>query len=202
MVNKELVTRVVDSCYPSPYKIFSVNSIDGFTVVKPLGLFVSLGITSSLNTIKYVSSELNRCLGIYPKIIELESRIINGVYVNRISNEYPMQYESGSYDNSTLLNRDEVLNMINQLKSDLMYDIYDDDKAKVIITKLHKLYKALDKLDKTVGTDWDNHSITVINSDNEFNVSVVNRRINYKQCTENLRGMNLIVHKRVGILVN
>lgn len=202
MVSKEHLTRVVDSCYPSPYKIFSVNSTNGFTITKPLGLFVSLGITSSLSTMKHVASELNRCLGIHSKIIELESRIINGVYVNVISDEYPIQYDSGSYDDSNLLNRDGVTDLINQLKSELMYDIYDDEKAKPIISKLHKLYKALDKLDKSVGTDWENHSITILNSDTQFNVSVVNSRINYVAEYEDFNGMKLLVHKRIGIFVN
>lgn len=202
VITKELVTRLVDCCYPSPYKVFSINSLNGFTTIKPIGLFVSLGITSSMSTIKFVARELSRNLETHVDVVEIESRIINGVYVNKISNHYPIQYEAGGFDNSLLLNRDKTIEMINGLKSDLMYDIYDDNRSKVLITKLHKLYKAMDKLDRTVGTDWDNHSITVMSSGNEFNVSVVNNRINYVQYMENYNGMNLLVHKRIGILVN
>lgn len=201
-LNKESVTRVVDSCYSSSYKIFSINSRDGINICKPLGLFVSLGITTSMKTMRKVAEELKISFGDYEMhISEIESRIVNGRYSNKVSKmNASSQFNSGSLSEKCMrMGKKEVLNLISELKSKLIKNSNDDKKVIDYSCRITKLSKILNKIDSG-SVDSESYSIGVINTDDEFQASLINDKINYIQSSDE-DNPNIIVHKRIGILI-
>ena len=51
---KIILRDIVELFYQPPFKIFNVNSVDGETLVRPFGYFISLGITTSFDILKNI----------------------------------------------------------------------------------------------------------------------------------------------------
>ena len=201
LINKEMITRVVDELYPSKYKIFTINSEDGINIVKPIGLFVSLGITTSMSTIQMICKKINSSLNISSYVSEIESRMVSGVYVNKITKtEDVSQYDSGILSNGTLIDKNQLLGMIRDVK-DKMITSKDDDEFMKYNNILYKLSKISRKMKSSESFSSGNYSVTVSDNNDRFNASLVNNKINYMQYNEINNGINIIVHKRIGILI-
>lgn len=197
-INKEILTRVVDSCYSSSYKIFTVNSHDGFSITRPLGLFISLGMTTSFKTMEIVVKEVRDQLKVNVELAEIASRLVDNHYVNsviRVGRDVA-QYESGSVTNGLRLTKDELKDFILDTKSKIVKNIDDDRKVTELTNRLTKMMKVLDKVERP------NQVINLIDNGSEFDVYVVNDRINYAQYQEMIKDTSITVHKRIGILVN
>ena len=201
LINKEMITRVVDELYPSKYKIFTINSEDGINIVKPIGLFVSLGITTSMSTIQMICKKINSSLNISSYVSEIESRMVSGVYVNKITKtEDVSQYDSGILSNGTLIDKNQLLGMIRDVK-DKMITSKDDDEFMKYNNILYKLSKISRKMKSSESFSSGNYSVIVSDNNDRFNASLVNNKINYMQYNEINNGINIIVHKRIGILI-
>lgn len=201
IINKELVTRVVDSCYSSPYKIFTINSHDGYTLTKPLGLFVSLGITTSMITMTSVADEISSQLRVNTCLAEISSRLINNRYINCIdkSGNSVTQFSSGAMTEGLKLTVDELRDFITDTKARIVKNVNDDGKVIDLTNRLSKMIKVLNKLESSSSSD---HAI-LIDNDIKFDVFVVTNNINYVQHMESFNvGNTITVHKRIGILVN
>ena len=57
-INREKLHNLVGLIYSPTYKTFYVNSLDGMSFVKPYGIFVSLGITTSKRTLEEVRQQI------------------------------------------------------------------------------------------------------------------------------------------------
>lgn len=201
LINKEMITRVVDELYPSKYKIFTINSEDGINIVKPIGLFVSLGITTSMSTIQMICKKINSSLDISSCVSEIESRMVSGVYVNKVTKtENVSQYDSGILSNGTLIDKNQLLGMIKDVK-DKMITSNDDDEFMRYNNILYKLSKISRKMKSSEPFSSGNYSVIVNDANDRFNASIVNNKINYTQYNEINNGINIIVHKRIGILI-
>ena len=201
LINKEMITRVVDELYPSKYKIFTINSEDGINIVKPIGLFVSLGITTSMSTIQMICKKINSSLNISSYVSEIESRMVSGVYVNKVTKtENVSQYDSGILSNGTLIDKNQLLGMIRDVK-DKMITSKDDDEFMRYNNILYKLSKISRKMKSSEPFSDENYSVIVSDNNDRFNASLVNNKINYMQYNEINNGINIIVHKRIGILI-
>lgn len=201
IISKEFVTRVVDSCYSSPYKIFTINSHDGYTLTKPLGLFVSLGITTSMNTMNQVADEISSQLRVSTCLAEISSRLINNRYVNCIDklDSDVVQFNSGSMNEGLKLSADELRDFIADTKAKIVKNVEDDLAVIELTNRLTKMIKVLNKLESK---PFDNYA-TLIDNPSKFDVFVTTNCINYIQTTEHFSaGNSIIVHKRIGILVN
>lgn len=203
MINKDLISRVVDDCYSSHYKIFSINSRDGINSGRSLGLFISLGITTSMTTIRMV---MDRLKNQFPEnnvvISEIESRLIDGRYTNKISKSTNVtQYNSGSIQYGKIISESELCELVSSLKNKLLDNKDDDDLVLEYSCRISKVAKIINKISSSDTYNWEDYSVSVINTDKEFNISVVNNRINYIQEKEVYNGSDIIVHKRVGIFV-
>lgn len=203
-VNKEMVTRVVDSCYSSPYKIFTINSYDGVHVVKPLGLFVSLGVTTTMRTMSIVLHELIDQLKVNASIAEISSRYVNNRYINNVITEgsHVKQYDSESVPSNGLrLNLDELKDFIFDTKSKIVKNVDDDSKVIELTNRLTKMIKVLNKMEK-YPSSFPLANLVGINDNSNFDVYVISNSINYIRCHESVNDTNIVVHKRIGILVN
>lgn len=203
IINKELVTRVVDNCYSSCYKIFSINSKDGVHINRSTGLFVSLGITTSVNTMRKIKTDLSNQFDTNISIAEIESRLINGRYSNVVTKTSGVeQYDSGALECGEKLGKDDIDKVVSDLKSKLIESKDCTEKVLEYSRRLSKVSKLLSKLNSGDSlSNWDNMSINLINTDTEFSISIINNKINYTQYKEVRNGTEIIVHKRIGILI-
>lgn len=203
IISKEQVTRVVDDCYSSHYKIFSINSLDGLNLCRPIGLFVSLGITTSLATMKTVSDTLAETLGVDSRIAEISTKMIEGRYLNKVLNSTNVeQYDSGVLTYGKKLKEEDINNLLADLKSKWMENKEDTKVMLDYSYRLSKVSKLIHRIKSSKSFNWGDYSINLVNTDTEFSLSIVNNKINYIQCTENVNGIDVITHKRVGVLVN
>lgn len=93
-LDKDRIHELVEIFYQKPpFKTFYINSTDGKTFVKPTGVFVSLGITTSMKTLEDLRDVLNKTPGIKSSIVEIESIKVAGTFMNHIINTSPTQYE-------------------------------------------------------------------------------------------------------------
>lgn len=201
-INRVSVTKVVDGCYGSSYRIFTVNSSDKYSYDKSHGLFVSLGINTSMATLRSVRNELSR---FFPssnvRIVEIESRLINGLYLNCITNDSNVrQFSSSDSSEWSTLDEDGLNDLILSLKDKLVENKNDMDLVVNYSSKISKISKVLDKFN--IGTyNWEDYSVQVIDTDSEFRVVVVSNKSNYNQEFELFKGKSIFVHKRIGIYV-
>ena len=94
---KNTLRDIVEIFYQAPFKIFNVNSTDGKTMIKPIGYFISLGITTSLDSLRTISDYISRSdYGFESRIVELESRVSEeyGDFINTLSGREVKKYPS------------------------------------------------------------------------------------------------------------
>ena len=95
MIEKSRIQELIKVFYQQPFKIFYVNSVDGETFIKPTGLFISLGLTTSMRTIEGLRDVISNT---YPEsnplVVELSSKCMTGdQYLNTITdNQNPQPY--------------------------------------------------------------------------------------------------------------
>lgn len=95
MIDSERIHNLVEIFYQKPpFKTFYVNSLDGQEFVKPVAVFVSLGITTSVKVMTDLAEVLGRTPGISTKLVELRSTRIGQHYMNYVTNDVdPGQYQ-------------------------------------------------------------------------------------------------------------
>jgi len=100
-LDKDKIHGLVEIFYQKPpFKTFYVNSTDGTNFIKPTGVFVSLGITTSLKVLEDLRDVLNRMCNITARLVEIKSTRISGQFMNSITRNDPSQY---IVDESTVL---------------------------------------------------------------------------------------------------
>ena len=201
-MNRDSISKIVDGIYPSSYRVFTVNSWDRYTLAKkPIGLFVSLGITTSIATIRKVLNEIARS---YPNTFmsELESRFINGMYVNYVSriDDNIEQYSSMGSECWRSMNENDLNDKIKELKNKIVESGDDVDLVMNYSSKISAISKVLNKF--LNGTyNWNDFTVNIIDTDTEFRVASLNKKINFIQESEERDGKTITVYKRIGIFV-
>ena len=200
IANRIEVVRVVDSCYSNSYKVFTINSKNGYELGRSIGLFVSLGITTSLATMTSVMNSLKEVFREDINISEIESRLVNGRYLNAVLNEnVTYQYDSGSYSTGKVISEKESYELLRKLISKISVESDIKELSKEL-SKAEKLSRILDKF-RTGTLNWNEYLIYLIDSDSEFTISVVSNLVNYTQYKETINNSLVTVHKRIGILI-
>lgn len=82
--NKDQIHEIVEVFYQNPFKTFYVNSEDGTKFVKPIGVFVSLGMTTSMNTIENIKDILNNYNDLTAELAEISSKKVTSQYLNTV----------------------------------------------------------------------------------------------------------------------
>lgn len=84
--NRYEVDNILSSVYGSGYKIYTVNSRDGVKPSSPIGLFLSLGLTTSLSTMSKLILDLDKIFTGDKSISEVISYSPNmGKYINYVT---------------------------------------------------------------------------------------------------------------------
>lgn len=94
-LDKDKVHEIVEIFYQKPpFKTFYVNSTDGVNFCKPLGVFISLGITTSFKVLTDLAKILCRTPGMTARVAEIVSTKVEGQFLNVLSDSIPdTQYE-------------------------------------------------------------------------------------------------------------
>jgi len=187
MIIRERINEVVEVFYQQNFKTFYVNSIDGKSFVKPLGVFVSLGITTSMKSLEDIRSVIANTEGYSAVIAEISSKKVGSQFLNTVINlETPKQYVlDNSGDN--FLNEEKAEKELNDLK-EKMNTGEDLEVLQKYAPKISKLQDLINKLTSTNG--WESHSILKDGDD----YRIYHQNVNYKKDGD--------IEYRIGIFVS
>ena len=153
MITREEVHDLVSIFYQPNFKTFYINSVDGVSFVKPLGIFVSLGITTSLKSIESIKNILGERYNAV--LANISSKQIGDQHLNTIVDiSNPDQYTLEDFD-STVLTREQALEELSNLK-DRMKPEKDLNTLQSIAPIITRLQELINKLDKDNG--WENRN--------------------------------------------
>ena len=185
MIDIIKIQRLVGSIYKNTFKVFEIN----IPPSESNNVFVSLGITTQIETIEKIK-EILGSLGKYEtKIVELESRKNEKGFINTISqNKNPTQYKLEDLP-TELMNREEAYSEISILRNEI--DPVSGSLSSIVKcgVAVQKLQALLDKLDET--DKWDSHMIQKLG---DGNYRIFHLYVNYSKQGD--------LEKRIGILIN
>ena len=169
---KIILRDIVELFYQSPFKIFNVNSIDGETLVRPFGYFISLGITTSLESLKGIRDIISKSdYGFEAKLVELESMKSEeyGDFLNvlsGISEDDIKKYPSTPPGNLQVLSKSEAETLLQELSEKINQGDYTVSPLR------QRLSDTIRKI-----TDWEEHGVQI----KDGQPGVFHRFVNYKR---------------------
>jgi hypothetical protein len=188
-VRRDKIYSLISAFYQPTFKTFYVNSTDGLNLVKPLGVFVSLGMTTSKKTLDDIRVIIENH-GYSAVISEIASTkdTVSDQFLNRLTgNSNPEQYLMDVEDKVFLKNVSEANEELNKLKNLLTLD-QDLSVLKDISPRVSKLVDLINKLEPD---GWDSH---YIQKEDNGDYKIFHRYINYKKVDD--------VEYRIGIFVS
>lgn len=179
MLNREKIHELVRLFYHPTYKTFYVNSLDGKEITKPLGVFVSLGMTTAYETLENICALLS---GTYKaEIVEISSTRLDGQFINTVvDRDRPNQFRLEELPPSVMTKEqcDEEYERLLRLM-----DPNHNDKETLSENahKLQKLHYLRERLTTTGG--WNDH---LIQKDGDKDYRIFHLLVNYtkKEGTE------------------
>ena len=187
MIFREKINEVVEVFYQQNFKTFYINSIDGKNFVKPVGVFVSLGITTSLKSLEDIRSVIANTEGYSAVIAEISSKKVGNQFLNTVINlETPKQYILNN-SGENILNKTEAEEELNKLKEKMNTD-EDITILQKYAPKISKLQDLINKL--TTSSGWESHSIQKDDED----YKIYHQNVNYKKEGD--------IEYRIGIFVS
>lgn len=198
IINREDIRKLVEVFYQPSFKIFYVNTADGVNFVKPIGVFVSLGITTSIEVLKNIKDILDNTPEYSAKIVELSSTKVSGQFMNQITKDNPEQIFIEDIESAELVTKigpgEEIMDQskaMQELESlkNFMHPDQDMNILYEYAPRIGKLQELIDKLNRTDG--WSSNWIHK-KSNSEY--KLYHRKINYINCGD--------VEYRIGIFVS
>lgn len=186
-INRDKIHELVSVFYQPTFKTFYVNSVDGETTCRPIGVFVSLGITTSMNVLNNIKDIIGNNKEYNATLVEISSKKVDDQFINHITSRDPKQYLLANIDDS-ILKRDEAVAELDKLKN-LMSPTSDLETIKNNAPKVSRLKYLIDKLDESDG--WNAHRIQ---KENDGGYRIYHMYVNY----EKRDGLEY----RIGIFVN
>lgn len=174
-INRDKVHSLVEVFYQPSFKTFYVNSVDGETFVKPIGVFVSLGITTSLKVLEDIKNIIAGSEGYKAVLAEIESKKVAGQFLNTVTCTVdPKQYKIENLSED-IMNESESRAELEKMKG-MMDPSQDLDILKEYAPKISRLQDLMDKLTSTHG--WDAH---LIQKEKSGDYRIFHQYINYKK---------------------
>lgn len=170
MIEKNRIQELIKVFYQQPFKIFYVNSEDGATFVKPKGLFVSLGITTSINTLEKLRGTIEDTYPeTAPRLVELVSkRGDSGQYLNSITTNTDIHPYTITDTPENLMTKTEAEEELTRLRG-----VIKENPEIELLTATQKLQEFIDRI-----KDWDEHQIYKT-GDSEY--KIFHKTSNYKK---------------------
>ena len=169
---KIILRDIVELFYQPPFKIFNVNSVDGETLVRPFGYFISLGITTSFDILKNIRDLISKSdYGFEARLVELESIKSDeyGDFLNVLSdlqeNEIK-KYPSTPPENIEVLEKEDAENLLSELTEKINSGDYSVSMYR------QKLADTIKKIE-----NWEDHGLQIKNGQ----PGVFHKFINYKK---------------------
>lgn len=174
-INRDKVHSLVEVFYQPSFKTFYVNSVDGETFVKPIGVFVSLGITTSLKVLEDIKNIIAGSEGYKAVLAEIKSKKVAGQFLNTVTSTMdPKQYKIENLSED-IMNESESRAELEKMKG-MMDPSQDLDILKEYAPKISRLQDLMDKLTSTHG--WDAH---LIQKEKSGDYRIFHQYINYKK---------------------
>ena len=153
---RERIKNIIEIFYRPKFKIFNINSLDGKVFDHLEGVFVSLGITTSMKVMEDIAEVINtEDNGLKATITEISSKKVVNQYLNTVVKKTGVeQYLIPNLDEPGLLDKEASLNLLENLKQELTEEA-DLEDLKNLTPKISKLASLISKLDKSSG--WDGH---------------------------------------------
>lgn len=178
MINKEKVYELVDVFYQPTFKTFYVNSVNGKDFVKPVGVFVSLGITTSKKVLEEIKNIISETPGYNAVIAEISSKRVKSQFLNTLKNTEPKQYKLGGEDlkkeKMRLFDKEMAEEELNRIKS-IVSSNQEAGVINEITPKITKLQNLIKRLNDSCG--WEDHLIC----EDEENYRIYHLNTNYKK---------------------
>ena len=178
MIDKDSVKDLVGVFYHPPFKIFYINSDDGENFKKPVGVFVSLGITTSPGVIEDIKNIIDSTPEFRAEIVEIQSKKKSGQFMNTIVKRYSNSGEISQYLSELkgdLLDREEAFKELEKMKSVMVPDS-DYEILREYAPKISRLSELIGKLDES--EKWAGHLIQ--RSDEDGGYKIFHKYVNYK----------------------
>lgn len=189
MTIRDKIRNIIEIFYRPRFKIFNINSLDGKVFDRLQGVFVSLGITTSMKVMEDIAKVINtEDNGLKAVVVEISSKKVVNQFMNTVTKKTGAeQFLIQDLEGPGLLNKEESLNLLESLKSQLSVKA-DLEDLKNLTPKISKLATLIQKLDKSQG--WDSH---MIQEDQEEFYRIFHKFVNYKKVGE--------IEYRIGIYV-
>lgn len=186
--DKEKIKEIVEVFYQAPFKVFGVNSEDGESFSKISGVFVSLGLTTPLQTLIEIKNILNNTKGHKARLAELESTKFCGQFLNRITEKsedeikpYELKSPENSYDEKQT--RELIDTLVNKCKPRSDEGINIENNIGEIIQDIQKIKELQQYLNTSRG--WEDS--VIVKKENDYkifrktsNFNQVSNEINYR----------------------
>lgn len=192
-VDKDKIREIVEVFYQAPFKVFSVNSGDGKSFSKISGVFVSLGLTTPIQTLVEIKNILNNTKGHKARLAELESTKFCSQFLNKITEKpedeikpYDLIAPENSYDEQQT--KILIEDLIQKCKLQFNQETTVENNIGNIVQDIQKI-KELQQYLNTSGS-WEDS--VIVKKGNDYKIF---RKIsNYNQISEE-------VNYRIGIYV-
>lgn len=174
-INREKIHDLVEVFYQPTFKTFYINSTNGTTFIKPIGVFVSLGITTSMKVLEDMKEIINSTEEYEACLVEISSKKVAGQFLNTIINkEEPQQYKLTDFS-TNIMNEKESREELDRMKG-LMNPEQDLGILKTYAPRISRLQDLIDKLTTTDG--WDAH---LIQNCGEGEYRIFHQYVNYRK---------------------
>lgn len=191
MINKDKIQELVGLFYQARSKTFYINSSDGKTFSGPVGIFVSLGITTSEKTLRDIKEVFEQSSLWTAELVELRSSKVAGQFMNSITKKESNGDEILPYEVRELpelhWEEEEARERVKQLEQSV--ECYDTSFEGCEINLFKKL---IEKIDTSYQGGWSNHCIY---QTPEGDYKIFFKRVNYR------RDEDLGIDYRIGIYV-
>lgn len=174
-INREKIHELVGVFYQQAYRTFYVNSRDGKNICRPYGVFVSLGITTSLLNLSQIKDVIIGSGEYNAELAEIMSENRGDVFINTLlDNEEIKQYQLDRTKYTNLLDEKQSRARLDELTS-MITPESDLSVLKNISPKIQKLTYLINRLSES--NSWDNH---LIQEDGDT-LKIFHLNVNYKK---------------------